>query len=70
MTHNPDKKCDRSCRFWAHDMDSAYCGHPKSFEIAPTFGASTNRMGLEGLCMTDEYGNKPEVANVLWEAHP
>lgn len=61
------KGCDRSCKFWTYDMDGAYCTHPKSFEIAPTFGAGTNRMSVEGHCMTDKYGNTPAVAYALWE---
>lgn len=61
------KSCDRSCKWWHYDMDGVFCGHPKSFEIAPVFGASTNRMGLEGHCMTDKHGNKPAVAYALWE---
>lgn len=62
-----EKSCDRSCKFWAYDMDGDFCCHPKSFEIAPSFGASTNRMGLEGHCQTNKYGNKPAVAYALWE---
>lgn len=42
--------CGRGCKHWSYDMDGDYCAHPKSFEIAPTFGASTNRMSLEGHC--------------------
>lgn len=38
------------CKWHAFDMDGAYCTHAESFRIAPTFGASTNRMISEGLC--------------------
>lgn len=38
------------CKFHTFDMDGAYCAHPKSYEVAPIFGASTNRMIAEGLC--------------------
>jgi hypothetical protein len=62
-----EKSCDRSCRYWTHDMDGAYCVHPKSLEIAPCFYASTNRMSVEGHCMTNKYGNTPPVAYALWE---
>lgn len=62
------KTCDRSCKFWTYDMDGDYCTHPKSFEIAPTFGASCNRMSVEGHCQTGLYGNKPAVVHALWEA--
>ncbi len=61
------KSCDSSCRFWTYDMDGEYCTHIKSFEIAPTYGASTNRMSVEGHCKTDQYGNKPDIAYALWE---
>lgn len=61
------KDCGWSCKYWTHDMDGDFCTHPVSFEIAPNFGASPNRMGLEGRCMTDKYGNKPEIAYELWE---
>jgi len=44
----PEKSCDRTCKFWTYGMDGAYCSHPKSYEIAPMYGASTNRMSTEG----------------------
>lgn len=63
-----ENKCESGkCKYWSYDMDGTFCTHPKSFEIAPVFGASTNRMGLEGLCMTNQYGNKPEIPFALWE---
>lgn len=46
------KRCDRGCYFWSYDMDGAFCCHPKSFEIAPPFMASTNRMSTEGHCQS------------------
>ena len=61
-----DKGCE-TCKFQAFDLDGFYCVHPKSMEIVPAFGASTNRMSVEGHCRTDKYGNKPEVAYALWE---
>jgi hypothetical protein len=61
------KTCDQSCKFWSYDMDGEYCCHPKSFEIAPSFGASCNRMSLEGYCMTGLYGNSPKIVHELWE---
>ena len=50
-TRTSRELCGRKCRHWAYDMDGDYCAHPKSFEISPTFGCSTNRMSLEGHCM-------------------
>lgn len=50
-TRESREMCQRGvCKYWAHDMDSTYCTHPKSFEIGPVFGASTNRMSIEGHC--------------------
>lgn len=60
------KSCDRSCKFWSHDMDSAFCTHPKSLEIAPAFYASTNRMSTEGHCMGG-YDNPAMNTRKLWE---
>lgn len=60
MSDLAPKKCDDSCRFWTFDMDGAYCLHKKSFEIAPVFGASTNRMSMEGHCTLADHQ--------LWEA--
>jgi hypothetical protein len=61
------KACDRSCKFLTYDMDGVYCTHPKSFEIAPTFGASTNRMSIEGHCTS---GSDDPAKNTLalWRA--
>lgn len=42
--------CSMKCKWWTYDMDGCYCAHPKSFETAPIFGCSTNRMIREGLC--------------------
>lgn len=64
---NPAGSCDMSCKYWTHDMDGAFCTHPKSFEIAPTWGASTNRMSVEGHCQTNKHGNNPAVPYALWE---
>jgi hypothetical protein len=55
-------ECPGACRYFGADPDGDYCGHPKSFEISPTFGASTNRMSREGLCT---HGDKGEYQ--LWE---
>lgn len=41
--------CQR-CKWRTYDMEGVYCAHPKSFEVAPLYGASTNRMTAEGLC--------------------
>lgn len=52
------------CKWHAYDMDGAYCTHPKSFERAPGFGCSTNRMIKEGLCSgchDDPARNKREL---------
>jgi hypothetical protein len=61
-----ERKCDLSCRFWTYDMDGVFCQHPKSFEIAPVFGASTNRMSVEGHCRVGD-NLKPGERLVLWE---
>lgn len=38
------------CKHATYDMDGVYCAHPKSFELVPCFGASTNYMSLSGNC--------------------
>lgn len=38
------------CKYATFDMDGEYCAHPKSFELT-FYGASTNRMIAEGLCV-------------------
>lgn len=59
--------CDQGvCKHHAYDMDGAYCAHPKSFEIVPTFGASTNRMSREGHC-TGGYADPVKNTRALWE---
>lgn len=60
-----ERKCDYSCAFWTYDMDGTYCAHAMSFEIAPTFGASTNRMSLEGHC-SDNFDDKSKNTLALW----
>lgn len=60
------KKCDQSCKFWTYDMDGVFCQHPKSFEIAPVFGASTNRMSREGHCVSGADDTSKNTL-ALWE---
>lgn len=65
-TRESREACSMSCKWWTHDMDGAFCAHPKSFEIAPTWGASTNRMSLEGHCMGG-YDDTSKNTLALWE---
>lgn len=66
MTDNLARCCD-TCRFNSFDMDGTFCLHPKSLEISRGYGASNNRMGLEGHCQTGRWGNKPAIVSALWE---
>lgn len=46
-----ERKCALGvCRFLKNDEEGLYCSHPKSFAIAPIFGASPNKMSRAGLC--------------------
>lgn len=60
------EQCGRSCKYWTYDMDGVYCVHPVSFEVAPTFGASTNRMSIEGHCRSG-YDDPTKNDLALWE---
>lgn len=42
--------CSMRCKWWGHDMDDAYCGHPSSMEKSNGFGLSLNTMIRIGLC--------------------
>ena len=65
-TRGSREACGQSCKWWTYDMDGAYCRHPKSFEIAPVWGASTNRMSLEGHCRGGYY-DETKNDRALWE---
>lgn len=54
------------CKYWAYDMDGCFCTHPKSMEIGHPYGASTNRMSLEGYC-TGCYDDKSKNQRQLFE---
>jgi hypothetical protein len=64
-TNGSRNACD-TCRFATFDMDGSYCASPKSFEISPTFGASLNRMSLEGYC-AGGWDDEAKNTRKLWE---
>lgn len=65
-TRGSREMCGHPCKHYAFDMDGSFCAHPKSFEIVPTFGASTNRMSREGHCM-GAYDDPVKNTRALWE---
>ena len=59
------RDCD-TCAYHSFDMDGTFCTHPKSFEIAPVFGASTNRMSVEGHCRHN-HDDESKNTSALWK---